>query len=337
MKPLKLADGSTVGVNDPAFRSTQFFMFLNKVAAHMKANYPGKRILTFAYLFTIVPPKCPVEDNIDISFAPISKNAKFDITAAQSEKTRDYFTGWLRLVSNITLREYYGLFSDFPRPVDKIAFADWQYVYKHGVRKTYSEMHGDSPHKRSLVNPWNINAMLYWVLTQGAWDPFQDYKALRMEFLTRVYGKEAAGDIAVFYELIGESWINLPGRSIWNEVAHSAWQNAVIRNPKVAAECRAALKRAEGKVKPDGKKHFALLKAAFETHMNFESRKVIVGKRTAGDPGLDPDFSTAAWVSAPVHDQFFHNSGTVPHSDRTEMRMLYDDENIYIGDRKSTR
>ena len=331
LKPIKLADGTVIDVKDPAFRSTQFFLFLNQIARHMKANFPGKRILTFAYTFTIIPPKCPVEDNIDISFAPIGKNAKFDLTAPQSQKTKEYFIGWSKLVSDITLREYYGLFSDFPRPVDQVAFGDWRYVYEHGVRKTYSEMHGDSPHKRSLTNPWDVNAMLYWVLTQGAWDPFQDHKALRMEFLNRVFGKEAAPDIAEYYTLIGESWLKLSGRSIWNEISHTAWLESVINKPNVAAACRAALKRAENKVKPNGKKFFAALKANFDRHMNFEAKKLIVATRTSGNPGFDPDFSTAAWVSVPAYDQFFHNAGTVRHANRTEMRMLYDDENIYIG------
>ena len=65
--------------------------------------------------------------------------------------------------------------------------------------------------------------------------------------------------------------------------------------------------------------------------MNFEAKKIIIGKRTTGDPGFDPDFSTAAWVSAPILDQFFHNTGTGRHANKTEVRMLYDDKNIYIG------
>ena len=331
MKPVKLADGTVVDVKDPAFRSTQFFLFLNHVGRHFKANYPGKRILTFAYLFTVIPPKCPVEDNIDISFAPISKDAKFDITHPKSEKTMKQFMDWIKITTNITLREYYGLGGDFPRAIDKTAFGDWQYMYKHGVRRTYSEMRADCKYPAFLANPWDINAMHYWVLTQGCWDPMQDYKALRMEFLTRVYGAEAAKDIAEFYEILGNEWLKMSSRSIWNEVSHTAWQDAVICKPAVVAAGRAALKRAEAKVKPAGKKFLDVLKAAFEAHMNFEAKKVIVGKRTSGNPGLDPDFSTAAWLAAPIHDQFFFNTGTSRYPNKTEVRMLYDNENIYVG------
>ena len=331
LKPIKLADGTTIDRKDPSFYSTQFFMFLNQIAAHMKANYPGKRILTFAYLFTVIPPKCQLEDNIDISFAPIGKNAKFDLSEPGSEKTRNQFLTWNKITKNITLREYYGLGGDFPRAIDKTALNDWKYVHERGVRRTYSEMRADTRYPRFLSNPWDVNAMHYWVLTQGSWDFTPGYKALRMEFLNRVYGKAAAKDIADYYDIIGEAWIKAPGRAIWNEVAHTAWQEAVISQPKVAAAARAALKRAEGKVKPNGKKFFTALKDNFEKHMNFESAKIIVGKRTSGNPGLDPDFSTAAWVSAPVHDQFFHNTGTSRHPNKTEMRMLYDNENIYIG------
>lgn len=331
LKPIKLDDGTAIDRKDPAFYSTHFFLFLNQIARHMKAKYPGKRILTFAYLFTVIPPKCQLEDNIDISFAPISKNAKFDMAHPQSQKTREQFLQWNKITPNITLREYYGLGGDFPRSIDKTAFGDWKYVHERGVRRTYSEMRADGKSAKFLSNPWDVNAMHYWVLTQGTWDFTPGYKALRMEFLNRVYGKEAAPDIARYYDIIGDSWVSVPGRAIWNELSHTAWQDSVISKPEVAAACRAILKRAEGKVKSNGKKFFTVLKANFESHMNFEARKVIVGKRTTGNPGLDPDFSTAAWVSAPVLDQFFHNAGTYRHENKTEARMLYDDENIYIG------
>ena len=331
MKPIKLEDGTIVDVKDPAFRSTQFFIFFNQVAAFMKANYPGKRILTFAYLFTVIPPKCRLEDNIDISFAPISKDAKFDLAHPKSQKTRDYLTGWGKISRNVTLREYYGLGGDFPRSIDKTALGDWKYACEHGVRRTYSEMRADMKYPAFLSNPWDGNAMHFWVLAQGCWDPTPDCKTLRMEFLNRVYGKEAAKDIAEYYELIGDTWQKMPGRSIWNEIAHSCWQQCVISKPQVAAACREILQRAESKVKPNGKKFFDALKDNFEKHMNFEARKVITGKRTTGNPGFDPDFSTAAWVSAPVLDQFYHNAGTKRHENNTEVRMLYDDENIYIG------
>ena len=331
LKPIKLEDGSLIDRKDPAFYSTQFFMFLNQVARHMKANYPGKRILTFAYLFTVIPPKCKLEDNIDISFAPISKDTKFDMAHPKSQKTREQFLKWNKITANITLREYYGLGGDFPRSIDKTALGDWKYVYAHGVRRTYSEMRADTKYPSFLSNPWDGNAMHFWVLARGCWDPTPDYKTLRMEFLNRVYGKEAAKDIAEYYDLIGEAWQNMPGHSRWNEIAHSCWQQCVIGKPKVASACREILQRAESKVKPNGKKFFAALKDNFDKHMNFESAKIITGKRTTGNPGFDPDFSTAAWVSAPVHDQFFHNAGTKRHENNTEVRMLYDDENIYIG------
>ena len=49
LKPLTLADGTEVKADDPAFRSTQFFLWLNQIAAHVKKHYPGKLILTFGY------------------------------------------------------------------------------------------------------------------------------------------------------------------------------------------------------------------------------------------------------------------------------------------------
>ena len=320
----------TVGVKDKAFRSTQFFIFLNQIGRHFKTHYPGKRILTFAYIFTVIPPKCKLEDNIDISFCPIGKNSKYPLTAPQSKRTMDQFMRWTKITRNVTWREYFGLCGDFPRPIDVIALADWKYAHQYGVIRTYSEMRADRMGRNNITNSWDTNSLYFWVITQGCWDPYQDVKALRMEFLNRVYGAEAAPHIAEYYRLIEEQWFKLPGSSKWNDVPTTNWQNYVIHTG-IGNACRAALKRAEGKVKPNGRKHFELLKANLEKHLAFEVSKVVIATRTGGKPDFDPDFNSASWTGARIADQFFWNTSLKPHPDRTEVRVLYDDNNIYIG------
>ena len=71
-KPIKTENGSVVQPNDPAYKSTLFFMFLNKVNRIVKAKYPDVKIVTFAYLFTDEPPVCDIDKNIQIMYAPLS-------------------------------------------------------------------------------------------------------------------------------------------------------------------------------------------------------------------------------------------------------------------------
>ena len=329
--PIKLPNGKVVTPKDKNFNSTRFFLFLNQIARHFKKNYPGKRILTFAYFFTIHPPACTVEDNIDISFCPISKNSKLKLTDAGSKKTLDQFHGWAKVAKNITWREYFGLCGDFPKPIDAVALADWRYVLKHGVSRTYSEMRSDIRIGADLTPAWDANSMYFWVITQGAWNPNRDLQSLRMEYLTRVYGAEAAPDVAEYYRLIEEQWFKLPGRFIWNAVSWVMWKQHVIRTG-IIPKCRAALKRAEGKVTTvKGKKMLAALRGNFEAYVGLAENKKVVAPKADAAPAFDPDFASGEWKKAKAATEFNWNTSLRRHPENTELRMLYDNKNIYIG------
>ena len=330
MKPIQLPGGKTVDPKDPAFRSTQFFMFLNQIARHFSEKYPDKRILTFAYIFTVIPPACQVEPNIDISFCPISKNSKHTITEPQNKKTLDQFTRWSSLTKNITWREYYGLCGDFPRPIDVIALADWQYVNKHGSIRTYSEMRADADAPGQITRSWDVNSMYFWVIMQGCWNPHRDAKELRREFLERVYGK-AADDVAEYYRLIEEQWFKIPGRSIWNDVANTNWKTYVLATG-IVPKCRAALEAAAKKVdKPNGVKMLERLRKNFEAYVDLANNRRVTAVKTSPVPEFDPEFKSGDWAKAPVADQFNLNTSLKRHPDRTELRLLYDEKNLYAG------
>ena len=331
MKPIPLPGGRTIGPDDPAFHSTRFFLFLNQVARAFKREYPGKRILTLAYDFTVIPPVCPLESNIDVSYAPIMKNSRYPITHPANRKSLDEFTGWLRITRNLLWREYYGLYGEFPRPIDTVAFADWQYVHKNGVVRTYSEMRTDrKSRKGGLTSSWDANSMYFWMLAEGCWNPHRDVKALRREFLERVYGK-AADDVAEYYRLIEEQWDKSTDRSLFTDVANTRWRNLVIKTG-IAPQCRAALDRAEKKVdKPNGKKMLASLRANFDAYINFTENRRLTAVRTAAPPPFDPEFKSGDWAKTSPATQFFWNTTLRPHPDRTELRLLYDNDNLYIG------
>ena len=171
-----------------------------------------------------------------------------------------------------------------------MAFADWQYVHKNGVVRTYSEMRTDrKSRKGGLTSSWDANSMYFWMLAQGCWNPHRDVKALRREFLERVYGK-AADDVAEYYRLIEEQWDKSSDRSLYTDVANTRWRNLVIKTG-IAPQCRAALDRAEKKVdKPNGKKMLASLRGNFDAYINFTENRRLTAVRTAAPPPFDPEF-----------------------------------------------
>ncbi|MBO7146134.1 MAG: DUF4838 domain-containing protein [Lentisphaeria bacterium] len=325
-KPIKLADGKTITVKHPAFQSTRFFLFLNELARFMKKNYPGKRILTFAYFFTEIPPLCPVESNIDISFCPIYKDSKRTIFAPQNKQTYDKFHAWMKVTPNLTWREYYGLTQLFPRPADAVSLADLRYVNGYGVKRTYSEMYSDY---KEGVPIWDLNSMYYWVLVQSSWNPYRTVNELRNEFLNRVYGA-AAADVKEFYSIIENGWLKAGAPSFWNDSAPAVWR-ASMTAPAAKEACLAALDRASKKnMHPNGKIMLDTLRKSFIKQISNTKDFGTTAVRAIEKPVFDPEFKTGPWKKAFVSDNFRTPRQELP-KEKTEVRLLYDNEYFYVG------
>ncbi len=335
VKPLVLEDGTTVEFKDEDFRSTQFFLWLNTIARHFQKNWPGKRILTFAYFFTEIPPRIKIEPNISISFCPIQKDSKKRIDEPGNEQTLERFHKWIANTPEITWREYFGLCAPFPRPIDAVALYDWSYVNRHGVKRTYSEMRSDAfIGGKEEVRSWDVNAPYFWVIANAAWNPARDVESLRNEFFTRVYGP-AASDVKAFYTLIEKSFFTTPGISRYNDRAALNWRQSVV-NAGLVDDCRAALDRAAAKGL-DGKRGamLAALRTVFDFYIGLLKNSSVSASRATTPPALDPLFASGDWAKAKPAKMFFVSNRESLYPQRTELRVLYDERNLYFGIRCS--
>ncbi len=331
MKPITTPEGNIVNNKDKNFRSTQFFLWLNEIAKHFQVNYPEKRILTFGYFFTEIPPACKVEPNISISFCPIYKDSKFAIDAPNNKETMNRFQGWMPITNQLTWREYYGLVPPFPRPADVIALTDWKYVNQYGINRTYSEMYADAMGSRmDGIKSWDANAMYFWVMANGSWNPDQDVQAMRREFLKRVYGP-AADDVGKYFSLLEEQWFKSPGKSGWNDNAWANWKKCVVQTG-LEKTLRNHLESAAAKVThPNAKKMLEGVRSNFEEYMTIAKEFQLTAVKVDAAPQFDPDFASGEWLKAVPNDKFFVNTSMKPHTDKTVLRVLYDDQNIYFG------
>ncbi|MBP5639060.1 MAG: DUF4838 domain-containing protein [Victivallales bacterium] len=326
LKPILLADGTLLMSDDKTFRSTQFYLWLNVIAKHVKETC-GKGVFTYAYFFTEIPPKCAVEDNIHVCYCPIYKNSKLGITASGNQKVKTMLDDWLKLTKNITWRDYYGLCRPFPRPIDTVAAEDLRYCLDHGVIRTYTEMYSDMRGVKS--DSWDVNSMYFWILAQLVWNPRQDVNALRSEFLERVYGA-AAKDVAEFYSIVEKSWNTLPGVSKWNDKPRGNWQYYVVR-PKLGDACKAAIARAQAAVdRPKGKIMLERLAKCVEESVKPANIVPFSSKFVSAPPPFDPGFKAEPWGKTEMTDNFLIDNGQ-QQKYRTEVRVLHDDANFYIG------
>ncbi len=341
MKPVELPGERQIPAKDPAFQSTRFFLWLNRVGQYLKEKHPKKRIRAYAYLYTEIPPHCAIESNIDILYCPIDRDSRYPVEAPENAETAKHLDQWLSLTPNIVWREYYGLASYFPRPMDAAALSDFRYIRKHQVTGTFSELAGDSPDIPKFPGDkcWDANMPYFWVMTAGLWDPDSSLEALRGEFFRRTFGA-GAEDVAEYHRLIDEQWLKNPLRSVWNDNAHFLWNSLIVKTG-ITEACRAALERAAGKVThPNARIMLDRLRSNFEESVGQAKTMEVRAAKVNTPPQFAPELDRFGWEQAVPADCFLLYTGLntgEPFPEKTELRMLYDRDNLYVGIKCSHR
>ena len=252
LKDIKLPDGRIIDSKDEAFRSTQFFIFFNKIARMVAKKYPSVQLMTYGYMFTAIPPYVKLEPNILVSYCPYIRNDKEPLNSKSNAKWWRRTNNWLKVTKNLQLREYYYSGARFPRPLAEIMVQDLRFLQKNGIPSVTSEFtwSDDTFEFRNQLDAhyfWDLTAGEVWILNQLLWDPFQDVTALRNDFLARTY-REGAKDMGEFYRLIREAWLNDPRGSAFNDDIVKSFGYYILKK-KLDAPCLAALQKALKAVK----------------------------------------------------------------------------------------
>ena len=339
VKPIKLADGTMLTVKDEAFRSTQFFIFFNKIARMVAKEYPDVLLQTYGYMFTAIPPKVALEPNIAISYCPYIRNDKEPLSGKSNARWQIRTDSWLKLTSNLFLREYYYSGARFPRPLAEIMVQDLRYLQKHNIPYVTSEFTwSDDDHKPGdgifAKYFWDLTAGEVWVMSQLIWDPHQDVTALRSDFLKRTF-KEAAPAMEEFYRLIREAWLNDARPSAFNDNIVKAFSYYII-GKKLEKPCLSALDKAAAAVRhPDAVKLVRLARERFNMYLQMAKAETILELRvpkivTDGAPGFD--FDSGVWAKAARFPQFLLlNRSSIKASSDITVKIFHDGRNIYIG------
>jgi hypothetical protein len=201
LEPIKLPDGTTIGPEDPAFRSTQFFIFLNKVVEKINKVHPKMMVETYAYFFTATVPKVPINPNIRIMFCPYPrKDYRTPLYSPFNDHWWRQMEAWSKASPNIIMREYLGIMNGF-RPLAEVEAADLRAYVAHGIRYYTSEMNGDGVSSQRGDDFWNFLSQEYWIINRLYWNPNQDVEQLRKYFIRRTY-HEAAPEMEKFFGII---------------------------------------------------------------------------------------------------------------------------------------
>ncbi len=336
-EPITLESGKVLTSQDDDFVKTRFFLFLNKLAKHAQKKYPGKKITALAYMSTEKAPELKLEPNIRICYCPIFRNFKYPVSDARKNKvSAERISSWIGKIPEETplaIHEYYGLVGSFPSPRDVAALADMKYyksVFPFGGFANTEFVPWSGTAGKPAV--WDQNMMYFWVVVNSMWEMPDGVDSLRGEFLKRVFGS-AAADMKEYFAIIEKKWRDSPGRSDYADDGMADF-NQFVRIPGIANECRAILNRALAKASSE-KARNAIRRIADGMEKNLKAAEdlQLTAIRTAAPVVFDPDFASGDWGKPPVYDKFLDNDGnnTADSKEKTRIRFLYDDTNLYIG------
>ena len=339
MAPIKLPNGKVLERSNEAFKSTLFFLFLNKVAAAVEKARPGMKIKCFGYLFTAIPPEISVAPNIRISFCPYVRNDKETLHGLSNAKWLERTVRFAEKSPSVIWREYYFSGAGFPRAYANIIAQDLRFIAEKGVKEVTSENSwGDRPGMRKK-NPlketdfFNITGAEFWTITHLFWNPYQDPDALRNEYIKRVY-REGAPGVQKFYKLLRDSWLNDPTASAFNDDFRRSMGRYVI-SKKLTEPCRAALAEAAKTVKnPVSARQLVQLTGTFEKWLELAAAASVpeynVPKVEVKDfPGFD--FDSGVWAKAKPLTPMCRMGTREPAAEETLVKVIHDGRNMYVA------
>ena len=240
LAPLTLPDGTVVKPDHPAFRSTQFFQFLNRVTEEVNKTFPGLKIQTYAYFFTAVPPLVKLNNNIYVLFCPyVRKDHLTPLYSPINTQWWERLTEWSKITPNLVIREYYGILNE-GRPLAEVVAADVQADLELGVRNFAAEIMPDL-HRvwsdgalRGGEDEFDLSAMDYWLINRIYWNPKANIEELRKYYLRRTF-REAAPMMEKFFGTVRQGWFEkLRPPSTWGN-SRSMWQRTVLAKGKEEA------------------------------------------------------------------------------------------------------
>ncbi|HPY90579.1 MAG TPA: DUF4838 domain-containing protein, partial [Lentisphaeria bacterium] len=267
LAPIKLPDGALLPPDDPSFRSTQHYIFMNEVARRVTAIHPKVKINTYAYSWSVTPPKIELLPSVTARFCTVMKNDKESINGPSNAKWLDLTTRWSRQKANLVWREYYGLGARFCRPVAEVVAEDLRTILALGINRAFSESaFNENPDRQKEHHPFDVSAMEYWVISRLYWDPTQDVQKLRDDFLRRTF-REAFAPMKTFFDAIRQKWYATAKASTFLDNPVKSADYYIIQ-AGIETLCRDSLVEAEAlAVHPGSLKQVRAIRSVFEYWM----------------------------------------------------------------------
>lgn len=343
--PIQGPDGVTIPPGAPNFYSTQYAIFVNRVAKLLAETHPEITLGGGGYLFTADAPGVRPEPNTALCLCPYpDRKMKFPIYAPENAIWRDRAEAWASLNGIPHVYEFFlcSTTPQFYHPVSEIVRKDLLYYQKHGIRGFYLDTAAVDGHQSASEYAFDMSAMEYYVISRLMWDPSLSVDALRREFCRRAY-REAADSMYSFYSLIQKNYYarSVPGGS-WRDHPNATLDLYVIKSGSLDSALGFLDKAEEEARHPASRELITRLRNRFVDLLPDQVSKdldtgLLVPK--VETPPENPQVNGPDWTGAALIDltrfagnrQGRNSMGRAPENFRSEIRLMHDGKNLYIG------
>jgi len=163
--------------------SGSMITFVNKVAAYAKALNPDVFIHTFAYQYTVKPPKnVRPADNVAVQLCSIDNNHSEPYEQSAPAFVADIKT-WSEYCPNLLIWDYNFNFAHYllPFPDLRILQPNVQTFYENGAAGYYGQ-------GNTMSRSGEFGELRAYMIAKLLWDPYCDIEKLTEEFLYYYYG-----------------------------------------------------------------------------------------------------------------------------------------------------
>ncbi len=334
LAPIRLDDGTVIENTAENFRSTQYWMFMNKVAERLAAEMPGMGIVSLAYFFTAPPPACRLHPNLVPEFAPyVRTNDKTPIFAPENASWMKRLVGWSKVCPTVETYDYYGLGLGFPRPLAEVRAFDFAMMHPYVFGMTSEENSFRDEPGQAAEAIWDVSAMEHWVLTKLYWDPRQDVESLRKRYIRRAF-REAAPAVEKVYGAIREEWFKSPRASTLGDNPVDLAKSLLVDTGRAASVSNLLDEAVAAAVHPKSKILAERLRLRLMGFIDeAASLKNPMAQLPLMRPETAPGFDDSVWARGALLEPFALVSKTDrarPPKYATEARAFHDAERLHI-------
>lgn len=333
--------------------STRFFTFKNEVARRVWEDYSEADINTLAYQNFRLPPLGVEPDSRLVvmltDHGRCFRHSLGDENCRANSFFRDMYEGWSEFGNRLNNFTYYNTGIGgwvINRPVEKVVAEDLRYMRDLGFE--YWNMRtipmdgewgyivragGDPTRNREY---WRANMHMNWIQAKLAWDPDLDFEELLRDFNIKYYGP-AGEAMHRFRTMKLRLWEETAGHFMYGG-SYTLYGKSLMA-PGAPGDMQRLLDEAE-QAAAGNEKYLARVAKDREIFENTWLAGYEEYKQRPDEPVQASRVSEPVVIDGNLDERDWHESGRITgfrHADgsraeiQTYVRVLFDDENLYIG------